>query len=120
MLTVSQYLVSFYKMRSDDMWTLYELPRIIELYENEYMIYDITNWTDDDACRVYDVLLHYAKYDGSTIKKITQDDKTIIVRYIMPIPKHIHVLTRDMGTKITIPDGKTVEDFIEMYLYGDN
>lgn len=38
----------------------------------------------------------------------------------MSVPKHIHVLTKDMGKKITIPNGETIEDFTQMYLNSDN
>ncbi len=99
------------------MWTLYELPRIVELYEDEYIIYDVSDWNDEDVAKAYSMLMNRKEYDGSSVKKINNNRSNIIVRYpICVSPKEIHVLTRNQGTKITIPEGKNIEDFIKMYL----
>lgn len=99
------------------MWTLLELPRIVELYEDEYIIYDVSDWNDEDVAKAYNMLMNYMEYDGSSVKKINNNGRNIIVRYPIGVnPKEIHVLTRNQGTKITIPEGKNIEEFIKMYL----
>jgi len=104
-------------MNKTDMWTLLELPRIIELYEDEYIIYDVSDWNDEDVVKAYNMLMNSVEYDGSSVKKINNNNSSIIVRYPIGVtPKEIHVLTRSQGTKITIPEGKNIEDFIKMYL----
>lgn len=103
-------------MSTQDMWTLWELPRILDLYEHEYIIYDVSDWNEEDAVRVYNMLLNRVEYDGSSVEKFNKVNTNIIVRHPTGVPTEIHVLTRDRGTKVTIPEGKKIEDFIEMYL----
>lgn len=103
-------------MSSPDMWTLLELPRIVDLYDKEYIIYDVSDWTEEDATRAYRMLENRVEHDGSSVKTISRNNVKIIVRYPhLPIPKDIHVLTKNKGTKVTIPEGKTIEDFLEIY-----
>lgn len=97
------------------MWTLLELPRIVDLYEDEYIIYDVSDWKDEDAVKVYNMLINRVEYDGSSVEKKNKDNINIIIRYPKGVPKEIHVLTRNQGTRILIPEGKTIDDFIEMY-----
>lgn len=100
------------------MWTICEFPRILEMYEDEYIIYDVSNWSSENTKMILDKLLNLAELDGSTVQQKDNNSKSIIIRYTTSpeTPKHIHLFTEDTGVKITIPEDQTIEDFIRMYL----
>jgi hypothetical protein len=98
-------------------WTIAEAHRILDLFEDDYIIYNVTDWNEQDTLRIQSVL---SMWEPSTVKTHTANGKTIIVRHpeknLLTSPNAIHVFTKDLGTDVTIPDGETIESFIQMYL----
>lgn len=98
-------------------WTIAEAHRILDLWENDYIIYNVTEWKEQETFHIHSVL---SSWKPSEVKTFCDKGKTIIVRYpesTVP-PKAIHLFTKEVGTDVTIPEGQTVDDFIEMYLGG--
>lgn len=103
---------------SEEMWTIWEFPRILEMYDEEYIIYDISDWKTEDANMIHEMFLNRIDYDGSTVVKKENGQKCILIRYVAQgiTPKYIHVFTKDKGSKIVIPEDETIETFIQMYM----
>lgn len=96
-------------------WTIAEAHRILDLWEDDYIIYNVTEWEEQEIFHIHSVL---SSWEPSIVKTMSENGKTIIVRYpeTSVLPKTIHIFTKDLGTDVTIPDGETVESFIQMYV----
>ena len=97
-------------------WTMLEINRILDLWEDDYIIYNVTDWEEHEISYIRSKLMSWGEYDNNT-NTLSQNGKTLIIRYPESgLSNMIHVFTKDFGSDSKIPIGETIHDFIKFYV----
>lgn len=91
------------------------LTNVLNTFNNECVIIDVSNCREATVTRIHNTLLEYTQFDASTIEKITQDGRCLLIKNTTPSSRKINVYRRQSSRHCQLPDERTVEDFVQAY-----
>lgn len=98
------------------MLTAKHISNILNMCNNECVIIDVSTCREATITRIHNTLLESTQFGTSTIKKINQNGKCLLMKNTTPSSKTIHLFRRHDSCIVYLQDDGSVEDFVETYL----
>lgn len=91
------------------------LSHILNTFNNECVVIDVSNCKETTVTRMNNTLLEYTQFDTSTIKKVLQDGKCLLIKDTNPSSKNINIYRRQSSRHFQLPEDSTVDEFLQTY-----
>lgn len=93
---------------------------MLNTFNDECVVIDVSNCREATITRIHNTLLEYTQFDASTVEKVIQDGKCLLIKDTTPNSRTINVYRRDSSRHCQLLDGYTVKDFVQAYFANYN
>lgn len=91
------------------------LLKVMNTFNNECVVIDVSSCRETTITRIQNTLQEHTQFDASTVKKVTQDGKCLLIKDTTPSSRRINVYRRQSSRHGQLSDGSTVDDFLQAY-----